>query len=230
MYLEDRLRENLESVDANIAASTVRSGRNRSDVLLVAVTKRRSLGHVRGLSHLGIRDFGENYPQELWDKVAGLSDLPTRWHLIGHLQSNKAARTAPMVRMIHGVDSLKLLRTLAALNLPNPPEICLQVNCSGETSKHGWSPADLLKDSEVIAACSDLPVVGLMTMAAYGTDSDTARPMFAQARELRDRFRESTGLALPHLSMGMSGDYEAAVKEGATLVRVGSALFEGVEP
>ena len=168
---------------------------------------------------------------EKGEALAGLGQ-EIRWHLIGHLQSNKVKKTLPMVRMIHSVDSLKLLAVLdeAAQSVGDPPGVCLQVNTSGEESKHGWTEAQILSDSDTIAACRSIPVVGLMTMAALGTTAETARGSFSRLRGLRDALRTRSGLALPELSMGMSNDFEAAIWEGATLVRVGSALFEGVEP
>ena len=225
----DRFRENLNAVRTRMAEAARRVGRDPSDVTLVAVTKRNPPEPIRLLVEAGAADLGENYPQELWAKVEALADLPVRWHLIGHLQGNKARKTLPMVRMVHGVDSLKLLRTLddLAADLADPPAVCLQVNASGETSKHGWGPDDLPRDADAIASCRRIPVVGLMTIAGYGTSNDEARPTFARLRELRDHLRAATGLALPHLSMGMSNDFEAAIEEGATLIRVGSALFEG---
>ena len=224
-----RLRDNWLAVKARIIESAVCSGRDAASVRLVAVTKRNPPEPIRELVGLGQLDLGENYPQELWSKAEALADLPACWHLIGHLQGNKAKKTASLVRMIHGVDSLKLLRTLdeLAATLADPPSVCLQVNASGEESKHGWGPEALLADAEAIAACRSIPVVGLMTIAGYGTTNDEARPTFAALRELRDRLRAATGLPLPELSMGMSGDYEAAIGEGATLIRIGSALFEG---
>ena len=136
-----------------------------------------------------------------------------------------------MVRMIHSVDSLKLLRALddAAPAVSDPPSVCLQVNTSDEPSKHGWTPEQIVNEAESIAACRAIPIVGLMTMAALGTTAETARGSFARLRELRDRLRRETGLPLAELSMGMSNDFETAIEEGATLVRVGSALFEGIE-
>ncbi len=198
---------------------------------LVAVTKKNPAERVRPLVGLGQKDLGENYPQELWRKVEELADLDVRWHLIGHLQTNKAKKTYPMVRMVHAVDSLKLLRVLDELagSMSDPAPVCLQVNCSDEEAKHGWSPSEILNDAENLVACQNVPVVGLMTMAGYGTDAETARPAFVKLRETRDALRSRTGLPLPELSMGMSGDFEAAILEGATWVRVGSALFEGVE-
>ena len=228
----DELQKNWESVNARIADAAIRSGRRASEVTLVAVTKRNPIAMIGPLIALGAFDLGENYPQELWEKHEALAGLSVRWHLIGHLQGNKAKKTLPLVRMIHAVDSLKLLRTLdnLAKDLPTPPSICLQVNTSEEDAKHGWSADGILKDAEAIAAFTRIPVVGLMTIAEYGTDAETARPSFVQLREIRDTLRSRTGLALEHLSMGMSNDFEAAIEEGATLVRVGSALFEGVTP
>ncbi|QDV35786.1 YggS family pyridoxal phosphate-dependent enzyme [Tautonia plasticadhaerens] len=232
--MDDRIRGNLEGVRARIAEAARRSGRGPDAVRLVAVTKTNPPDRIVPLVEAGQLDLGENFPQELWRKVEALSARPEgiRWHLIGHLQSNKAKRTAPMVRLVHGVDSLKLLRLLdeLAADLPGPPGICLQANCSGEGSKHGWSPGAMLDDAEAIASCRSIPIVGLMTMAGYGTTDEEARPTFAALRELRDRMRDRTGLELPELSMGMSGDFGAAIEEGATLVRVGSALFEGLDP
>jgi pyridoxal phosphate enzyme (YggS family) len=228
----DALRTNYQTVRERIGAAARRSGRDPSRVTLVAVTKRNPTEMVRPLVELGARDLGENYPQELWAKAEALAELPVRWHLIGHLQGNKAKKTLPMVTMVHAVDSLKLLRSIDELarEMEHPPTVCLQVNTSGEESKHGWSPESIVQDAEAIAACRDIPVVGLMTMAGFGTDPETARPSFARLREVRDDLRSRTGLPLEHLSMGMSGDFESAIEEGATLVRVGSALFEGVAP
>jgi pyridoxal phosphate enzyme (YggS family) len=227
---QDLLRANLQAVRQRIADVASRSARAASDVTLVAVTKRNPPLLAAALRELGVLDLAENYPQELWAKVAALPDPSIHWHLIGHLQSNKARKTLPMVRWIHAVDSPGLLRTLddLAAGVADPPLACLQVNTSGEGAKHGWSPDAILSDSEAIAACRHLPVVGLMTMAALGTSEETARPSFVRLREVRDALRSSTGLPLEHLSMGMSGDFETAIEEGATLVRVGSALFEGV--
>jgi pyridoxal phosphate enzyme (YggS family) len=228
----ERLRENLESVKRRIDEAARRAGRDPAEVTLVAVTKLSPPDMIRPLAESGALNLGENYPQELWKKAEALADLPVRWHLIGHLQGNKARKTMPMVRLIHAVDSLKLLRSLDELaqGMTDPPGVCLQLNTSDEPSKHGWPTSRLPDEAEAIAACRHVPVVGLMTMAALGTTPATARPSFVMLRELRDRLRGLTGLRLEHLSMGMSNDFETAVEEGATLVRVGSALFEGVGP
>ncbi len=146
---------------------------------MIAVTKKSPAEWVNLLVECGARDFGENYPQELWSKVDALASLPdpVRWHLIGHLQTNKLKKTLPMVRLIHSVDSLKLLRALsdAASELAEPPGVCLQVNTSHEPSKYGWEPELVLNDAESIAACTGIPIVGLMTIAALGTTAETAR-------------------------------------------------------
>ena len=227
-----RIAANWHQVRAAIAAASARAGRDPDGVRLVAVTKRHPPEWVRPLVELGAIDLGENYPQELWDKAEGLADLGAiRWHLIGHLQTNKVNRTLPLVRMVHGVDSFRLLDAVdawAGQHPDHPREACLQVNTSGEASKHGFSPDDL---PALGAALTDSPrsvrVVGLMTIAGYDTTPEEARPCFERLRLLRDQLRALTGLPLPELSMGMSGDFEAAIAEGSTLVRVGSALFEG---
>jgi pyridoxal phosphate enzyme (YggS family) len=226
------IRQNLESVRRRMAEAARRAGREPGSVRLVAVTKRSTVEVVRRLVACGAADLGENYPQELWAKADALRDLSVRWHLIGHLQGNKAKKTFPMVRMIHSVDSIRLLRTLDELaeNATDPPPVCLQVNASGEATKHGWSPESILAEAEAIAGCRRIPVVGLMTMAALGPTAEDARPAFARLRTIRDDLRTRTGLPLVELSMGMSHDFEVAIEEGATWVRVGSALFEGVEP
>jgi pyridoxal phosphate enzyme (YggS family) len=230
----ERIQSNLRSVRQRIAEAAQKSGRPEGAVELIAVTKKSPPEWVRPLVALGASDLGENYPQELWRKCELLADLGSliRWHLIGHLQTNKVKKTLPLVRMIHSVDSLKLLQLLdrGVSGASEPPEVCLQVNTSGEESKHGWTPEQVFRDADSIAACQQIPIVGLMTMAEWGTTAETARPSFRRLREVRDDLRRKTGLALGELSMGMSGDFEAAIEEGATMVRIGSALFEGTDP
>ena len=173
----DRIRYNLDLVRCRIAEAAAQAGRPAASVRLVAVTKKSPGAWIRSLVECGAHDLGENYPQELWGKVDELANLSdsVNWHLIGHLQTNKVKKTLPMVRMIHSVDSLKLLRALdeAALTLGNPPGLCLQVNTSDEPSKHGWTQEQILCDAESIAASRAIPVVGLMTMAALGTTAES---------------------------------------------------------
>lgn len=222
-----RLLDNIEAVRGRIDEAARRAGRDPASITLVGVTKKRSNELTAAIADLGLLDVGENYPQELWQKAEALAGRPIRWHLIGHLQGNKAKRTAPLTHMIHAVDSLKLLRLLN--DLERPPRVCLQVNASGEPTKHGWGPDTILDDAPAIVECARAPIVGLMTMAAPAENPEDARPTFARLRSVRDQLRERTGLHLPELSMGMSDDFEPAIAEGATLVRIGSALFEGVE-
>jgi PLP dependent protein len=232
--LEERIRSNLDSIQCRIGAAARRSGRPVEAIRLVAVTKKTPLEWIKALVGCGARDLGENYPQELWTRAEALGDLrdSVHWHLIGHLQTNKVKKTLPIVRLIHSVDSLKLLRALndAAPAVGDPPGVCLQVNTSGEPSKHGWTAEQILNEAEPIAACRAIPVVGLMTMAALGTTAETARGSFARLRELRERLKRETGLPLAELSMGMSNDFETAIEGGATLLRIGSAVFEGLQP
>ncbi len=231
--IEERIRRNLETVRNRIAEAARRSGRSAEAVRLIAVTKKSPPEWIRPLAGCGARDLGENYPQELWRKAEALADLgdSIRWHLIGHLQSNKVKKTIPLVKIIHSVDSVKLLQVLndAARGIGDPPGVCLQVNTSGEETKHGWTGEQILSDAESIAGCRSIPVIGLMTMAALGTTAEAARGSFSRLRELCETLRQKTQLPLSELSMGMSNDFEAAILEGATMVRIGSALFEGVE-
>jgi pyridoxal phosphate enzyme (YggS family) len=232
--IQERIRNNLEEVQVRITRAAARAGRSVADIRLVAVTKKSSPEWIRALLDCGVCDLGENYPQELWKKSDVLADRgdAIRWHLIGHLQTNKVKKTFPLVKMIHAVDSLKLLQVLneVAEAAAEPPSVCLQVNTSDEESKHGWSVDEILKDSDAIAGCRSIPIVGLMTMAALDGTDESTRGCFARLRETRDLLARKTGLPLPELSMGMSGDFELAILEGATLVRIGTALFQGLEP
>lgn len=209
-----------------------RAGRPADSVRLIAVTKRCPAGSVGALASLGQRDLAENYPQELWRKAADPA-LPAglRWHLIGHLQSNKARRTWPLVAAIHAVDSFRLLRALDELSRSDPPgpSLMLQLNVSGEASKHGWSESGFGADLEAIGGFQHARIVGLMTMTALGATTEEARRCYARLRSVRDDAERRLGRPLPELSMGMSGDFEAAIAEGSTLVRVGSALFRGLD-
>ncbi len=226
------IRRNLESIRDRIEQAAHRSGRLSTAVRLVAVTKRCPPPWVTALTAIGQRDLAENYPQELWNKTADPS-LPAdaRWHLIGHLQSNKAKRTWPLVRLIHAVDSLKLLKTLDGLasSSPNDPSLCLQLNLSGEPSKHGWAEPAFLEDLDAIGSMPNARIVGLMTMSAIDATTDEARRTFERLRIVRDQAAQRLGRPLPDLSMGMSEDFEAAIAEGSTLVRIGSALFQGLK-
>ena len=228
-----RLADNLARIRTRIADAAARSGRSAEAVTLVAVTKSASVEQAREMAQAGCMDLGEGRPQELWSKAAALSDLPIRWHLIGHLQRNKVERTLPLVSMIHSVDSLRLLQAIdaAAAALDRTIPILLEVNISGDAAKHGISPSEMPERLAETIGCSRVQIRGLMAMAGLEGDTDQSRRDFCNLRQLQDRLRDLPGGAeLCELSMGMSGDFEAAVEEGATIVRIGSALFEGVEP
>jgi pyridoxal phosphate enzyme (YggS family) len=229
--LHELLAARLEAVEERLAAACRRAGRSRADVTLVAVTKTVTPAVAAVLPALGVHDLGENRPQELWRKAAALPPA-VRWHLIGHLQRNKIERTLPLVSCIHSVDSLRLLEALeeAAGKRQAPLEVLLEVNASGEASKHGFAPEEVPGLAAPLLALRWLRPAGLMTMAAYEEDPERCRPTFVMLRALRDRLRGELGpaLPLPHLSMGMSNDFEVAVEEGATMVRLGTVLFEGL--
>lgn len=228
-----RLADNLSLVHSRIAAAAQRSGRQAADVKLVAVTKYVPIGTVRSLVALGCRDLGESRPQALWDKAASLAGEEIQWHLIGHLQRNKVERTLPLVSLVHSCDSLRLLRAIdsAAAQLKRIVPVLIEVNVSQDETKHGFSPEEVESQLESIAKLPHIAVRGLMCMASREGDLDQARREFAQLREIRERLRVAAppSITLDELSMGMSGDYEVAIEEGATIVRVGSALFEGIE-
>jgi len=228
--VEDILRGRLAAVEARIAAACDRSGRRREDVTLVAVTKTVGVEVARALLKLGVVDLAESRPQELWTKAEAIPDA--RWHLVGHLQRNKVERTVPLAAMIHAVDSVRLLEEIEAacrrrcVHLP----VLLEVNASGEAAKQGFAPDEVAALADTINAVTAVRVCGLMTMAAYVEDQEATRPTFALLRGLLGELRERCpGHALGHLSMGMSNDFEVAIEEGATLIRLGTVLFEGLD-
>jgi PLP dependent protein len=230
------ISENLAGVRQRIAAAAARSGRAADDVTLVAVTKYVSAEVVRPLVAAGCLDLGESRPQLLWEKAASLADLPIRWHLIGHLQRNKVRRTLPLVTMIHSVDSARLLAAVDEEQGTGDEgretvPVLLEVNVSGEAAKHGFGAEEIEPLLAELAGYRNIAVRGLMCMAGLEGGMESARRDFAALRQLRDRLRPRcpAGVALDDLSMGMSGDFEAAIEEGATIVRVGSALFEGID-
>lgn len=229
---QQRITENLAAARARIAAACRRSARNPDDVQLVAVTKYARPEWIRAIVELGERELGENRPQQLVARAETLG-VQAHWHLIGHLQRNKVRQVVPHVAWIHSVDSLKLLTALdaCAAALHRRVKVLIEVNLSGEPQKHGFSRDDLVSAWNQVVACRSLDIEGLMTMAAEVEDPEAARPTFRRLRELRDELNEMNApeCFLRHLSMGMSGDFEPAVEEGATWVRIGSALWRGLD-
>lgn len=222
------LSARLSAVRGRIADVCRRAGRDPAEVTLVAVTKTVSPRVAALARDARMFNLGESRPQELWKKAAAVPGA--RWHLIGHLQRNKLDRTVPLVTLIHSVDSARLLEALDAFGRKRgtPVPVLLEASCSGEAAKGGFSPDELLTIGDSLHSLSGLSVRGLMTMAAFHDDPQLCRPTFVELRGLRDRLQAATGLKLPELSMGMSNDFEVAVEEGATLVRVGTTLFEGL--
>jgi pyridoxal phosphate enzyme (YggS family) len=219
---------NYAAVLRRIAAACERSNRDPSSVRLVAVTKYASIEAVRELVALGHCDLGENRPQQLLERAALLKGSAVTWHLIGQLQRNKARKVLPVASLIHSVDSVRLLEALdrIAAEMSLRPRVLLEVNVSGEASKSGFAVEELRSVWKEVARFERVDVAGLMTMAPYSEDPETARPVFRALHELRNQLAASGPLPLPELSMGMSVDFEVAIEEGATIVRVGSRLFE----
>jgi len=230
--LQSQIAANLADVQGRIAEAAARSGRRPDEVRLVAVTKYVEPETIRPLVAAGCRLLGENRPQHLWHKAEALADLPVTWHLIGHLQRNKVRRTVPLVAMIESADSPRLVAAVdeAAAEPDRRVPLLLEVNVSGEEAKHGFEPDAVGPLLDELPGYRHVEVRGLMCMARWGGGPDAARRDFAALRELREQLRADCpeGVALDELSMGMSGDFEAAIEEGATLVRIGSALYHGV--
>lgn len=219
----DRIRERHERLLARLRANAEGNGHDPERLRIVAVTKSWPIDVARAAFDAGLTILGENRVQEAEPKVAALPDA--EWHFVGRLQSNKARRAIRTFAVIHSVDSLELLRRLDALAAEEARDarFMLQVNVSGEESKAGMGPEALASPDLALPAGTRL--IGLMTMAPLGATHDDARAVFRRLGELRDRMEQATGVGLPELSMGMTADADAAAAEGATLVRIGTALF-----
>jgi pyridoxal phosphate enzyme (YggS family) len=213
------IADNLHAVEERIAKAVMRCGRRRDEITLIAVTKVFPASVIRQAYECGLRDFGENYVQEFEAKKPDLGDLPdARFHLIGHLQSNKARRAAELFHAVQTIDTLKLVRRLNESSA-KPLDAMIEVKLSPEGSKCGADPAELSELADAIRACPNLQLQGLMTMPPWSDDPEKSRPFFRSLRELGEQH------GLGALSMGMSHDFEAAIEEGATHIRVGTALF-----
>ena len=223
------IADRLAGVRARIDAAARSAGRNPSSVRLVAVSKTFPIEAIRAAYAAGQRDFGENRVQEALQKIDQSADLTIRWHLLGHLQTNKARKAAQSFATIQSVDSVELLEKLdrAAVEAGSAPELLIQVDLAGEATKFGTPPSDVPRFFEAAARCRAARVTGLMTLPPLPEEPEDARPYFRQLRDLSDRWRASgvPEAMLRELSMGMSGDFEVAIQEGATIVRVGTAIF-----
>lgn len=228
MLTPEQLQVNIEQVRAAIAQSAERVGRNPADVTLVAVSKTMPVELVQMAYNLGVTDFGENRVQEALPKIETFHPQDARWHMIGHVQSNKAKRVAGPFALVQSVDSLRLAEALNrhASEVGRRLPVLLQVNVVGEASKEGVSLDEAVELARQVVALPSLSVEGLMTIAPLVENSEDARPVFRQLRLLRERLRdEAPQSTWQHLSMGMTGDYRVAIEEGATIVRVGRAIF-----
>lgn len=220
------LERNLESIRQRINAACERSGRDRDSISLLAVSKTHPPETVQAAARLGLTLFGENRVQEAKAKIP-LCPGHLRWHMIGHLQSNKCRDAVQLFEMIQSVDSLPLAQEInkwgdkSAKTMP----VMLEINLAGESTKFGFKPDQVLSDLAAINALPRLELRGLMTIGPWTPTPEKLRPVFAALRDLKSRCEEKLGAPLPHLSMGMSGDFEVAIEEGATILRLGTALF-----
>jgi hypothetical protein len=223
------LAKRLAEVHRRIAAAARDCGRRPEEIRLVAVSKTFPAEAVRQAAAAGVTEIGENYIQEAREKHDLLRDVPVKWHFIGHLQTNKAKYAARMFDLIHTVDSLRLALELdrCARRLGKVQAVLIQVSLAGEETKSGVPAAEALPLVKAVAALECVRVQGLMTLPPFFNEPERVRPFFAELRALRERIREQAvpDVSMDELSMGMTGDFEAAVAEGATLVRVGTAIF-----
>ena len=222
----DHVATNLAEVKQRVAESSLRSGRAADAAELLVVSKTWPAKKIAEVVAAGHLLFGENRVQEAEEKVTQLPDH-LHWHLIGHLQRNKVRKALPLFQTIHSIDSLKLARYTSniAAELGNKPDVYLQVDLAGEESKNGYHPDHLKRELDDLLALEDLSILGLMCIPPMAAEPEDARPWFVKLRELRDDLEQRAGRAFPGLSMGMSGDFEVAIEEGSTIVRVGSAIF-----
>ncbi len=232
MVERNEIAANLERVLARISSAAKRAGRHADEVTLVAVSKTFPAEAIRAAYDAGLRHFGENRVQEWESKQRLVADLDATWHLIGHLQSNKALRAAYLFRRVDSIDDLALAKRLAAAaaaegkNLP----VLIEVHLGDEATKSGVAVADLPALAEGIAPFAHIDLLGLMTIPPFADDPELARPYFRKLRELRDDVSRRVGRKMPVLSMGMSHDFEVAIEEGATEIRLGTALFGERQP
>ena len=225
------IKENLLRIQERVAAATNRVGRRAEDITLIGVSKTHPAIAIQEAFQAGVRHFGENRVQEWEVKRVGTNNLAATWHLIGHLQSNKVAKAAKLFHTVDSVDDLslaqKLDRARTGAASPTKLRVLIEVRVAQEEAKSGAEIATLPELAEKIAALPQLDLTGLMCIPPYLLDAEQVRPYFRRLRELRDELHTKLGLPLPVLSMGMSHDFEVAIEEGATEVRVGTALFGG---
>ncbi len=223
------IHENIKRLRERIAGCCARNGRNPEEITLLAVSKTFRAAHIREAVRAGVEDIGENYVQELVGKRELLAEEPIRWHFVGHLQRNKVKYIAPWIHMIQAVDSVALAREIdkRAAALDRTIDILLEVNTTGEESKFGVRPEGISELIEGMEGLQRIRIAGLMTIGPLLPDPEGSRPMFRQLRRLKEEVarRPQANVDIHHLSMGMTGDLEVALDEGATILRIGTAIF-----
>ena len=227
--MDSDIAARLAEIRGRLAESARQAGREPGDLRLIAVSKTFGLEYVRAAAAAGQTEFGENRVQEALQKIDGSADLKIRWHLIGSLQTNKVRKAAPAFSVVHSIDSLGLLESVdrAAAETGAAPDLLVQVDLAGEVTKHGASPAEAAAIVRAGARCRAARIVGLMTIPPFFENPERTRPYFAALRQLRATLQKEgvDPASLRELSMGMSHDFEIAVQEGATMVRLGTAIF-----
>ena len=223
------ISDNIDRIREKISRACARAGRTPSEVTLLAVAKTFPAGAVREAIGAGVTDIGENYVQELLAKRGVLPGAAVRWHFIGHLQSNKVRQIAPWIHMIHAVDSAALAIEIdrRASKEGRVIECLIEVNTTGERTKFGAAPDQVAPLVRSLSSCDSISLAGLMTIGPFLPDPEGSRPMFRRLRQLRDEIAAlgQANVSMRHLSMGMTGDFEVAIDEGATLIRIGTAIF-----
>jgi PLP dependent protein len=224
--MSSHIKDNLEKINKNIEKYTIAAGRKKNNVKLLAVSKTYPNEAILEAYECGQRMFGENKVQELEIKVPALPD-DIEWHLIGHLQGNKAAKAVEFADYIHSIDSVKLINRINRLagEQNRKPKIFLEVNISGEESKFGVDETEVEKMVEAALECKNLELIGFMTMAPFNVDENILKLVFSSLRKLRDFLEQKYNIVLPELSMGMTSDYDTAIEEGSTILRIGTAIF-----
>ncbi|MEO2068719.1 MAG: YggS family pyridoxal phosphate-dependent enzyme [Desulfurobacteriaceae bacterium] len=221
------IKENVERIKERIKIACEKADRNPDEVLLLAASKTRTPEEIKEAFLAGIKLFGENRVQEAREKIPKLSDLPIEWHMIGHLQTNKVKYAVNLFSVIESLDSKKLADELEKRleKVKKTMDVFIEVKLSKEPTKHGCSPSEVLELAKYVLSKKHLKLKGLMTVPPYSEDLEFVRPYFRKLREIRNKLQDDLGIPIPHLSMGMSHDFEVAIEEGATIVRIGTAIF-----
>lgn len=238
--IDTSIKDNIEHVQEQITSACMRANRNPNDVTLVAVSKTHSVEAIVSAMDVGLSHFGENRVEETLDKIPKISEVTNEqvvWHYIGHIQSRQAKDIVPLVDVIHSIDRLKIARKISSLAKESDKTIegFIEINISGETAKYGFEASnwkqnervksELWQNLETIISLPNLKIRGLMTMAPFYDKMEETRPIFASLAELRDEIKQDFAIELSDLSMGMTNDFPIAIEEGATIVRIGRAIF-----